>query len=242
MTKKPDITTVTSGYQANTALNQNFTNIRNKFDNTLSLDGATPNSMLADFDMNGNRILNLPTPTQPNDPMRKQDVEETLDNVYELYQQRYLGAFASDPTQDNDGGTLIAGAVYYSTTENGLKYYTGSSWYLSGTIDPKALTILNPTGADNVTLFYNTQALPISSIVSMVRGTSPSITFEVLWDSTRAGSGTSAVEGGITVTNTTTGMMTTSLSHTTIPANRFVWVRTIASSGTVTEFSVTVNF
>ena len=242
MTKKPDITTVTSGYQANTALNQNFTNIRNQFDNALSLDGSTPNSMLADFDMNGNKILNLPTPTQPNDPMRKQDVEETLDNVYELYQQRYLGAFASDPTVDNDGGTLIAGAVYYSTTENGLKFYTGSGWYLSGIIDPKAITILNPTGSDNVTLFYSTQSVVISSIVSLVRGSSPSITFEVLWDTTRAGSGTSAVEGGITVTNTTTGLVTTSLSHTTIPANRFVWVRTTASSGTVTEFSVTLNF
>ena len=242
MTKKPDITTVTSGYQANTALNQNFTNIRNQFDNALSLDGSTPNSMLADFDMNGNKILNLPTPTQPNDPMRKQDVEETLDNVYELYQQRYLGAFASDPTVDNDGGTLIAGAVYYSTSENGLKFYTGSGWYLSGVIDPKAITILNPTGSDNVTLFYSTQSVVISSIVSLVRGSSPSITFEVLWDTTRAGSGTSAVEGGITVTNTTTGLVTTSLSHTTIPANRFVWVRTTASSGTVTEFSVTLNF
>lgn len=242
MTKKPDITTVTSGYQANTALNQNFTNIRNQFDNVLALDGSTPNSMLADFDMNGNQILNLPTPTGPNDPMRKQDVEDTLDNVYELYQKRYLGAFSSDPVADNDGGTLVAGAVYYNLVENGLKYYTGSAWYLSGIIDPKAITILNPTGSDNVTLFYSTQSVVISSIVSLVRGTSPSITFEVLWDSSRTGSGTSAVEGGITVTNTTTGLVTTSLSHTTIPANRFVWVRTTASSGTVTEFSVTVNF
>lgn len=242
MTKKPDITTVTSGYQANTALNQNFTNVRDQFDNVLSLDGSTPNSMLADFDMNGNRILNVPAPTAPTDVVRKQDVEDTLDNVYELYQKRYLGAFASDPVADNDGGTLVAGAVYYSTTENGLKFYTGSGWYLSGLIDPKALIIQNPTGSDNVTLFYNTQALPISSIVSLVRGTSPSITFEVLWDSNRNGSGTSAVAGGITVTNSTTGLVTTSLSNTTIPANRFVWVRTTARSGTVTEFSVTLNF
>lgn len=242
MAKKPDVSTVVAGYQANTALNQNFTNIRDAFENVLSLDGSTPNSMLADFDMNGNRLLNLPTPSLPTDAVRKQDVEDTLDNVYELYQKRYLGAFASDPTVDNDGGTLVAGAVYYNTADNGLKVYNGSAWYLTGVIDPKAITILNPTGADNVTLFYNTQATPITSIVSLVRGTSPSITFEVLWDSNRAGSGTAAVEGGTTVTNTTTGLVTTSLSNTTIPANRYVWIRTTASSGTVTEFSVTVNF
>lgn len=242
MAKKPDITTIVAGYQANTALNQNFVNLQDAFDNVLSLDGSTPNSMLADFDMNGNRILNLPAATLPNDPMRKQDIEDTLDNVYELYKQRYLGAFASDPTVDNDGGTLIAGAVYYNTVDNVLKFYTGAGWYAAGAIDPKAITILNPTGSDNVTLFYTTQSVVISKIVSLVRGTSPSITFEVLWDESRTGSGTSAVEGGITVTNTTTGLSTTSLSHNTIPANRFVWVRTTASSGTVTEFSVTVNF
>lgn len=242
MTKKPDITTVTSGYQANEALNLNFTNIRNQFDNALSLDGSTPNSMLADFDMNGNRLLNVPTPTAPTDVVRKQDVEETLDNVYELYQKRYLGSFASDPVADNDGGTLVAGAAYYNLVENGLKYYTGSDWYLSGVIDPKAITIQNPTGSDNVTLFYSTQSVAISSIVSLVRGTSPSITFEIRWDSSRTGTGTAAVDGGTTVTNTTTGLVTTSLSNTTIPADRFVWVRTIAKSGTVTEFSVTVNF
>lgn len=58
MAKKPNITTVASGYQANEALNQNFTNIRDQFDNVLSRDGSTPNSMLADLDMNGNDILN----------------------------------------------------------------------------------------------------------------------------------------------------------------------------------------
>jgi len=242
MAKKPNITTVTSGYQANTALNQNFTNIRDQFDNVLSLDGSTPNAMLADFDMNNNRILNLPPATQPNDPMRKQDIEDTLDSVYELYKQRYLGAFASDPTVDNDGGTLIAGAVYYNTAENELRFYTGAGWYASGLIDPKAMTIESPTGTDNVTLFYNTQPLSITSIVSLVRGTSPSVTFEILWDANRAGSGTSAVEGGITCTNSTTGLVTTSLSHTSIPANRYVWVRLTGLSGTVTEFSVTVNF
>lgn len=58
MAKKPSITTVTSGYQATTALNQNFTNIRDQFDNTLSLDGSTPNAMEADLDLNSNDLIN----------------------------------------------------------------------------------------------------------------------------------------------------------------------------------------
>lgn len=58
MSKKPTITTISSGYASNTQLNNNFTAIRNAFDNTLSLDGSTPNSMTADLDLNGKAILN----------------------------------------------------------------------------------------------------------------------------------------------------------------------------------------
>lgn len=58
MAKKPTLTTISSGYASNTTLNNNFEELRDAFDNTLSLDGSTPNSMSADFDLNGNDILN----------------------------------------------------------------------------------------------------------------------------------------------------------------------------------------
>jgi len=40
----------------------------------------------------------------------------------------YLGAKASNPTVDNDGDPLTAGDLYFNTTSNVLKYYTGSTW------------------------------------------------------------------------------------------------------------------
>ena len=58
MAKKPDITTIASGYASNTSLNVNFESLRDGFDNVISLDGSTPNAMQADFDLNGNDILN----------------------------------------------------------------------------------------------------------------------------------------------------------------------------------------
>jgi hypothetical protein len=58
MAKKPTISTISSGYASNTQLNNNFSALRTGFDNTLSLDGSTPNAMNADFDMNSNDILN----------------------------------------------------------------------------------------------------------------------------------------------------------------------------------------
>lgn len=49
---------ITSGYASVDTLNSNFTAIETALENTLSRDGTTPNSMSADLDMNGHRILN----------------------------------------------------------------------------------------------------------------------------------------------------------------------------------------
>lgn len=74
MAKKPTLTDLTSLTNQTTvvnSINNNNTAIEDAFENTLSLDGSTPNSMLADLDMNGNQILNLPTPTTSTDAVTK---------------------------------------------------------------------------------------------------------------------------------------------------------------------------
>ena len=44
------------------------------------------------------------------------------------FDDRYLGAKASDPTLDNDGNALITGALYFNTVTNVMFTYTGSIW------------------------------------------------------------------------------------------------------------------
>lgn len=60
------------------ALADNFDKIESAIDNTVSRDGSAPNYMLADFDMNGKRIINLPSPQSGSDPARWQDVARGL--------------------------------------------------------------------------------------------------------------------------------------------------------------------
>ena len=50
------------------------------------------------------------------------------ETAYDNFDDRYLGPKASDPTVDNDSNTLLVGALYFNTTSNVLKYWTGSSW------------------------------------------------------------------------------------------------------------------
>jgi hypothetical protein len=61
MAKRPVITTVPQTTTNTLAINNNFENVRDKFDNTLSRDGSTPNSMAADLDMDSNDLLNVGT-------------------------------------------------------------------------------------------------------------------------------------------------------------------------------------
>jgi len=48
-------------------------------------------------------------------------------NAYDNFDDRYLGAKASDPATDNDGDPLLGGALYFQTG-SGMKVWTGSTW------------------------------------------------------------------------------------------------------------------
>jgi hypothetical protein len=51
---------------------------------------------------------------------------------YDSFDDRYLGAKASPPAVDNDGNALITGALYFDTTANLMRVYTGTTWVDAG--------------------------------------------------------------------------------------------------------------
>lgn len=72
--------------------------------------------------------------------------------AYDSFDDRYLGAKASDPTLDNDGNALITGALYFSTASNVMKIYTGSAWIAaaSGTASNVGFTATGNISSTNV--------------------------------------------------------------------------------------------
>jgi len=46
-----------------------------------------------------------------------------VETIYDNFDDRYLGSKTSDPTVDNDGNTLLDGALYYNTTSNVMRIY-----------------------------------------------------------------------------------------------------------------------
>ncbi len=51
---------------------------------------------------------------------------------YDAFDDRYLGAKASDPTVDNDGDPLLTGALYWNTASNIMKVWNGAAWATIG--------------------------------------------------------------------------------------------------------------
>jgi hypothetical protein len=85
---------------------------------------------------------------------------------YDSFDDRYLGAKSSDPSVDNDGNTLLTGALYWNTSSNVMKVWTGSTWFnpniaagylaLSGGTMTGAITFAAGQFGTNVNTFLST--------------------------------------------------------------------------------------
>lgn len=51
---------------------------------------------------------------------------------YDSFDDRYLGSKSSSPSIDNDGDALLTGALYWDTTAEEMRVYTGTGWTAAG--------------------------------------------------------------------------------------------------------------
>lgn len=49
-------------------------------------------------------------------------------NSFDSFDDRYLGAKSSNPSADNDGNSLITGALYWNTTVPEMRVWNGAAW------------------------------------------------------------------------------------------------------------------
>lgn len=110
----------------------------------------------------------------------------------------------------------------------------------AGAIGPKSVTIVNPTGSDDITLFYVNAAVTVQQITASVKGSaSPSINFDIRYGATPTAIGTSVVSGGTLVS---TQNVITNFDNAAIPANSYVRLVTSSMSGDVDELAVSIDF
>ncbi len=67
---------------------------------------------------------------------------------YDSFDDRYLGVKSSDPSVDNDGASLLTGALYWNSSAGNLRVYSGSAWVaIVQDTDVKVIVSSNDTTA-----------------------------------------------------------------------------------------------
>lgn len=74
-------------------------------------------------------------------------------NSYDLFDDRYLGSKTSDPTLDNDGNALVAGALYFNSTANEMRVYDGANWIAATSAGNASLLEYKYTATSSQTTF-----------------------------------------------------------------------------------------
>lgn len=124
------ITTQTvSNKTLGSALSAGNFKITNLADPTVSNDAS--NKKYVDDNINISTANRDAAATSATNASTAQTAAETAQAAAELaldqFTDIYLGAFASDPTLDNDGNALAAGALYFSTNANLMRVYTAAN-------------------------------------------------------------------------------------------------------------------
>ena len=54
--------------------------------------------------------------------------EANVETLYDNFDDRFLGPKAAQPSNDNDGNPILAGALYFNTVSNTMYVYNGTTW------------------------------------------------------------------------------------------------------------------
>ena len=136
--------------------------------------------------------------------------------TYDDFDDRYLGSKASAPTVDNDGNTLLVGAIYWNSTLNNMYVWSGTVWVQIATTSVYTAPTLGTTALTSGTTISTVAALTLNNATltgTLTAGASSGTNGQVLqstgtgtqWANAAAGYsaptlGTTVVTSGATIT------------------------------------------
>jgi hypothetical protein len=82
--------------------------------------------------------------------------------TYDNFDDRYLGAKTGAPSVDNDGNTLLVGAIYWDTTDGKMFVWSGSTWVQIATTSTYSAPTLGSTTIASGTTYSTVTGLTLS--------------------------------------------------------------------------------
>src|SRR5262245_54743837 len=111
---KVTLNDITSGYAAPSLYNENNNRLEEALENTLSRDGTLPNSMEAELDMDGRKVVNLGPPEALSDAARLQDVMDNVTSITNITAPSQTGNNGKPLT--TDGSSVAWGNARFNRT------------------------------------------------------------------------------------------------------------------------------
>lgn len=244
MAKKPTITSVTAGYQGTATINNNLTNLRDAFDNTLSLDGSTPNGMLADFDVNNNDIINAKNIYADDILIDGVSFQGVLSGAYNLL----LPGLGLDFT-DNSSMTVSSGGTGITDGDKGdiTVSSSGAVWTINASAVSYSMLDSTVTSAFALTSHTHSASDITSGTLPVARGgtnltTAPSNGQILIGNGTGYALNTITAGANVTITNTAGGIsISAATTGGSTLANGDYGDIIVSSSGTVMLLDTNIN-
>jgi hypothetical protein len=143
-------------------INANFVAIQTAIEKQLSRDGTSPNSMSANMDMNGYRIINLPAPLASTDAARHGDLQGYVDDA-EAAQAAAEAAQALAETAQGNAELAETNAETALTSAEAVLSSLNAKWLGVDTSDPT----LDDSGTPVATgAFYYNSSLGVFRVLS----------------------------------------------------------------------------
>lgn len=126
---------------------------------------------------------------------------------FDSFDDRYLGAKTSDPTLDNDGNALVAGAIYFNSVSGVMRLYTGTVWvaaYVQGVAADIGFTPagnIAATNVQNAIQELDTEKQPLDAELTAIAGLSANGLITRTSSTTAAARTITGTTNVITVTN-----------------------------------------
>jgi len=140
---KITLNNISSGYLVTTIVNANMDAIEEAFENTLSRDGTTPNTMLANLDMNSHKLLNCGEATTGDEYVTLSQVTEYSSTVT----LAVINSILNDESTINEFRTVfLEGAEFDVAVEASLSNFTVPStiWIPGGAMFPYISPLSGP--------------------------------------------------------------------------------------------------
>jgi len=143
----------------------------------------------------------------------------------------------ADPILEVDSTEVTVGNS--GTTSTDLRVYGRAK-----ILKTKTLIVESPTDSENITFMYLRKAVTIERVIAVVKGSAtPTVDYNLKHSTDRSsGSPNDLWSSDKTASSTTTGDTETSFDDATVPDASWLWLATSATSGTVNEITVQIEY